>query len=268
MQRVWVCSIGVNVSALFEHPKIPSQPIGHQILSHPRRTLITSPRLLGRKRSDRFELPQGRMTQPSFLEKYDTDRKDIPKRLPATKPSAATHQVDLSKMEFELEEEPLNENEKKLLEQHMQARKPKTRSFKAAVNAHVSSLDSKSLALQQLHEQRELRKETETDTTQPVPVVRDPQSILRQAEDRLATNRHESRLLQNGHRELTLKLKVLYHKLHCANMISLNILNKKDKSLVHIDRRIESLWRQLRRVQLIRRDNQRIVAQHAQTKNV
>ena len=186
---------------------------------------------------------------PSFIENYDVDRKDIPKRI--TQTDTMQRIAELPTMSFEIEEEEPSEKEKRLLASGGAS----PISAEQAVSAHMSAVDSKSLMIHQLHEQRAARREQEACAHAPVEL--EPAEILRDAEKRFDENVHESTLLKSGHKELTLKLKLLYHKLHCANMISLNILNKREKSMYQVDRQIELLTKRLKRMRAIRMDHER-----------
>ena len=192
--------------------------------------------------------------QPSFLQEYNMNRRDIPKSVPET--DTMQQIAGLTAMDFEIEEEQVSPREKQLLAASSPTVAPPADSAREAVSAHLSAIDSKSLMIHQLHEQRAQRLQLEARPEEPAEI--DPAEFVKNAQKRLDENQHESALLRNGHKELTLKLKVLYHKLHCANVMSLSILNKREKSMYQYDRRIDRLAKKLKRLRAIRQDKERL----------
>ena len=70
---------------------------------------------------------------------------------------------------------------------------------------------------------------------------------------KFSQNAHELKLLTNGYRDLTFKMKLLYHKLHTANMISLRILNSEKGRLYKYDRKIRMIKEKLDRIRRMRK---------------
>ena len=75
---------------------------------------------------------------------------------------------------------------------------------------------------------------------------------------RASASMHEVRMLNMGHSELTLRLKLLYHKLHTASVLSQRIEHTMNKRVYQKDRAIASLMRQLKRVSAEKADTKKL----------
>eukprot|EP00759_Apiculatamorpha_spiralis_P046462 PhF_6_TR42829/c0_g1_i1/m.64852 len=73
-------------------------------------------------------------------------------------------------------------------------------------------------------------------------------------ESQLKVTKHEATMLEMAHHELTIRLQLLYHKLHTADVLSKKISLSMDRKIYLHDRKIKALMSKQKRLKAMKKD--------------